>query len=90
MAKYTLGQWEIPNYMREGLHGYLDHGIVELGDFLYNVLCNNLVQAFMYADVNNMRNLPAYANFLYNHAPIGSWGSKKKVDAWIENKRKEK
>ncbi len=36
----------------------------------------------MYADETNKGNLYAYFEFLYQHAPVDSWGSESVVDKW--------
>ena len=72
----------IPDYMRDALGRYInDHAPV--GDFLTAILENDYHQAIGRADGNNVGNLPAYANFLYNHAPLECHGSKEKVKAWL-------
>lgn len=73
--------YEIPEYMRDGLELYVQMGVVP-GDFLSAVIANDLKKAVMYADVNNMRNLPAYANFFYNYAPVDCWGSVQNLNDW--------
>ena len=73
----------IPDYMRNGIDLYIDHGITP-GDFLTAVICNDLVGAVGRADSTNIHNLPAYANFFYNYAPSPCWGSKAKMDAWVK------
>lgn len=77
--------FRIPDHMRQGLIEYFNQRIKQ-GSFLHAVLCNDLVGACKAADRHNMVNLPAYAWFLYNFAPIGSYGSKEHVDRWIKNK----
>ena len=72
----------VPEYMRAALDRYInDHAPV--GDFLTAILENDYHQAIGRADENNVANLPAYANFLYNHAPHDCHGSKEKVKAWL-------
>lgn len=80
---YEFEFYEIPNHMVEGLDDYINHRLKQ-GSFLHAVLCNDLKPACMQADGKNMRNLPAYVNFLYNYAPINCWGSPEKVNAWLE------
>ena len=73
----------IPDYMREGLIAYRQQGVPP-GGFLTKVLENDLVEAAGKADIRNMTNLPAYANFLYNCMPRAAWGSPDRVKAWIQ------
>jgi len=75
----------IPVYMREPLKAYVnDHR--QPGNFLTEIICNNLKEAVMYADDVNIQNIPAYVNYFYNHAPHDCWGSKEKMKAWVTKK----
>ena len=56
---------------------------VPVGRFLTAVLANDLMEATGSADDQNVRCLHVYAAFLYNHAPVGSYGSKENVSAWL-------
>jgi len=80
--KFYFQGFAVPDYMQEGLKRYVEDRI-PAGSFLSAVLANNLVEAVGMADVNNMANLPAYANYLYNYAPSDCWGSPEKVKAWL-------
>jgi hypothetical protein len=82
MKKY--GEFYIPDRMMGALTRYLEQGILS-SDFLTAVLVNDLMQAVALADDENLRNLPAYALFLYNEAPGISHGSKEAVMAWIKS-----
>jgi hypothetical protein len=68
--------------MREGVQLYVERG-VEPGGFLEAVLCNRLVEAFAKADTINRYAMFDWATWLWNDAPMGSWGSPEKVAAWI-------
>ncbi len=81
--QFQFNEFAIPNYMREPLVAYIDEHRPP-GGFLTLVLENNLVGAMGKADGNNIHNLPAYGNFLYNHAPLTCWGSPDKVKAWLK------
>lgn len=78
----------IPEHMQQGLRLYLEDGL-EPGGFLYAVLTNDLAGAVGRADSTNVRRLPEYVQFLYNYAPAGSWGSERKVAAWMDARQKE-
>lgn len=78
---FGLERYVIPERMRGGLIRWIKQGI-RPGDFLWAVLANDFVEAAGRADEQNMANLPAYANFLYNSAPRGCWGSYKKLAEW--------
>lgn len=69
----------------EGLWYYLVHKR-PTGSFLEAVLCNDLKGAVGKADDFNIRNIPAYVAFLYNHAPSDCWGSRDKYLKWINQK----
>jgi hypothetical protein len=75
--------------MMGGLTRYIEEGIPP-GDFLTAVLCNDLMDAIGKADSENIRNLPAYAAYLYNKAPIGSYGSRKAFKAHMARKAAER
>ena len=72
----------IPAYMLGGLERYLTDGI-DPGDFLQAVIDNDFVRACGRADEENLANLPAYADFLYNHTPASAWGSRKARLDWM-------
>jgi len=84
--QYTAGglaDWNlIPQRMRGALHRYLAHGIAP-GHFLSAVLSNDLREAVARADEENMRILHSYIRFLYNYAPLGSWGSQQCFENWL-------
>ena len=87
--KFRFQGFEIPAYMREGLRLYVEEGIPP-GSFLTSVIENDLMQAVDRADDRNIRNLPAYANYFYNHTPSACHGSREKMKAWIEACRKKR
>ena len=74
----------LPDYMRDGMRLYMEHGI-EPGGFLTAVLCNDLMTAAGAADSTNRHLLFEYTSWLYNRAPPSSYGSSKRVKAWIES-----
>ena len=76
---------QLPAHCIGGLENYFYHRI-HPGDFLYAVLCNNLMEAASRADYINQHSLYIYAAFLYNEAPIGSYGSKENVEKWLAEK----
>lgn len=77
-----INYFYIPANMVDGLDKYINLGVRQ-GSFLHAVLCNDLKQTVMCADHINIANLPAYVNFLYNHAPLNCWGSPEIVERWI-------
>jgi len=75
----------IPQRMKSTLAEYvIDHSWT--GGFLERILINDLVGAVGKADNDNIKNIPAYINWLYNYAPTDCWGSKEKYEKWIKNK----
>ena len=86
--KYRFREWEIPEYMRPSIEEYIKGGQRPEG-FLQAILENNFIKAMEYADNENIKNIQAYGNFLYNHVPVGAWGSEENVESWINKGRKE-
>lgn len=86
---YEFNEYYIPERMMGGIQRYVEHGI-EPGGFLTAIIQNNLSQAIGQADTENMKNIPAFVAYFYNECPIGCWGSKEKMESWIESfKQKE-
>jgi hypothetical protein len=74
---------KLPNpNMAEGLRRYFEQRVLP-GGFLTAVLSNDLRAACEAADYVNQRLLFEHVSWLYNEAPVGSWGSESKVRAWI-------
>ena len=72
---------KIPERMRGALARWIQHGIAP-GDFLTAVLKNDLAEACLRADDENIHLLCDYIKFLQNYAPMGCWGSPKDFDNW--------
>jgi hypothetical protein len=83
---YEFQIYEIPERMRESLELYVNLGVMP-GDFLQAVICNDLKKAVMYADGENMGNLPAYVNYFYNHTPHDCHGSEIIMGRWMAEKK---
>lgn len=75
--------------MIRALGRYVLHGIAP-GGFLLAVLENDLMEATERADQENLRNLPAYAAFLYNEVPGSCHGSREKVNAWMKARQEKR
>jgi hypothetical protein len=73
----------LPEHMREPMIEYIRVGR-PTGGFLTAILENNLISAAAAADQINLWNLHAFANYLYNYAPRGCYGSSEKVHQWIK------
>lgn len=76
-------EYKISRPTLEALDRYVQHGICP-GSFLQAALSNNLVESIGQADLENFRNLPAVANYLYNELPSTCWGSSYKMEQWIK------
>lgn len=82
LKKWTWRGIKIPNRMHRGIMAYMvDHE--KPGDFLMAVFRNDLTEACARADDENKVMLFVYIGYLYNEAPSESWGSPKKVEAWL-------
>lgn len=71
------------------LERYRDHG-VPTGSFLRACLCNQLAQAFMYANGNNVQLIGKIAMYLWWEMPEHAWGSAEKVKNHINSFKNEK
>ena len=83
----AMALYDIPEYMRDGIRVYVfNHQ--EPGSFLRAVLENSFIDAFAYADNNNLERMHSYAQLLYSKFPSRSlgilWGSSEIVAAWIK------
>lgn len=74
---------KVPEHTIGGLKRYVESRIMP-GDFLYNVLSNNLSGAIKHADQANERALIDIVKFCYWEIPVVSWGSPEKVEAWLK------
>lgn len=83
---YLFREWAIPSHMMAAIRRYIEYGI-KPGDFLTAIICNDFQDAVGRADDENIRNLPAYAAYLYSEAPTECHGSPEKMRAWISAKR---
>jgi hypothetical protein len=83
VSGYRFKDWYIPERMMPLIVAYVVHRHHPDDPFLDAVICNDLVEACLHADAENLANLPAYAAFFYNEAPAPCWGSREKVEAWL-------
>jgi hypothetical protein len=68
--------------MIEAIRRYVDDRL-QPGSFLTAVICNDLNEAVSRADDDNFRNLGAIVAYFYNETPGGCWGSKAKMQQWL-------
>lgn len=78
-----LHQSRVPEHMHDGLILWLTEGIPP-GSFMTAILTNDLREACNRADDTNRYRLYDFVFFLYNYAPVGSWGSWENVQDWIK------
>lgn len=76
------GRHLVPDHMWGGVSRYFLQGIPG-GSFMTALLSNNLMEAFACADDENAANMRRWCQFLYNHAPVGSYGSPERVGNWL-------
>ena len=72
---------KIPERMHGGLIRWVENGIVP-GGFLCGLLTNDLREAVLRADNENVDLLADYVRYLYNNTPSGCWGSVEKFNTW--------
>ena len=76
-----MEQYGIPILKRDALLKYLLYGY-NPGSFLKAVLSNDLREAYAWADCESQALIGNYVRFLYNEAPIASWGSEENFTTW--------
>ncbi len=89
MDSHTLTRngtvYYIPERMMPGIDRYVNHK-VRPGDFLQAIICNDLKLACLFADDENIKNLPAYVDYFYNEVPANCWGSEMAMLDWLEGR----
>lgn len=80
------GRHLVPAHMWDGVRNYFVNRFPP-GHFLTALLSNDLMEAFGRADDVNTSNMRRWCQFLYNHAPRGSYGSPGAVRAWLTLER---
>jgi len=83
MTRYDVDYSSLPEHMRQGASDYIEHS-QRPGSFLLAVLQNDLVESFAHADSINIEAMHTWTMWLNNEAPGECWGSKAKVDAWLD------
>jgi hypothetical protein len=76
---------DLPEAMHDAVLMYVERGRLSAGSFLSAVVRNDLLDAVRRADPINVLRLKEWATFFYLHVPAGAWGSREKVDRWIEH-----
>jgi len=72
---------KLPDNLQGGMERYIEDGILP-GHFLTAVLENNLFNAVMRADANNLKEIPNIVKWLHWEIPSASHGSKENVLHW--------
>lgn len=81
------GRHLVPAYMWPGIERYFADRI-EPGGFLMSLLSGaSVMEVISKADDVNSDNLRNWCMFLYNYAPAGSYGSKEKVQSWLNDSK---
>ena len=73
----------LPENARDTMQRYIEQGC-PTGGFLEAVLSNDLMAAASLANTQNSYLLFEYAQWLYNFAPRGCFGSPEKYQTWID------
>lgn len=68
--------------IKASLKRYVENKI-PTGGFLRAVLENNLFVAIGRADIQNRNKLHNICIYIYNELPSNCWGSKEKVEKWL-------
>lgn len=75
---------QLPPSLRPGVEAYIEQGVLP-GGFLQAVIRNDLSGAFGRADAGNLERIFDIVSFWYNEAPGACWGSREKMEAWVEH-----
>lgn len=86
---YTFNEFYIQDHMMEAIKRYVEDGI-KPGDFLQAIICNDLKETIWRADEKNQKNLTAFVAYFYNEVPASIYGTKEKMETWINFKQEER
>lgn len=76
----------LPAGLREGMRLWIEQGLLP-GHFLQAVLRNDLADAIVRADEENLKRLPEIVRWLHNEAPTRCHGEPMTVTRWWREKR---
>ena len=68
----------------DSLIRYKEYGL-HPGNFLYQVLTNNLLYAMEAADNDNVAHLREIVRYIHDELPWNAWGSERKVKEWLKS-----
>lgn len=74
--------YDMADLSQQALYNYFVYGY-RPGGFITAVLANDLIAAATKADNWNKELLHSYANWVFRHAPTGSYGSYDIVNGWL-------
>ncbi len=80
--RISLAKSGVPEHNHSWLIDYLTIG-QRCEDFLEAVLQNDLKEACLIADITNRIHIWDTVQWLYNNAPMISWGSPENYEAWL-------
>ena len=84
----SLRQSGVAEHLHEGLVNYVNQ-YIQPGDFLMQVLSNDLRGAFERGDEESIASLRALVLWLYNEAPANCWGRPSVVTAWLARRNRQ-
>ena len=83
LAGMNINYTGLPESVRGCLKRYIEDKI-QPGGFVTAVLSNDLFGAFGAADHINRPLVGDIVAWIYNNAPMGCWGSRKRVREWLQ------
>lgn len=72
----------IPSHTAHTIQNYIVDRL-QPGSFIRAVVRNNLMDAFSYADVENLEAIKEIVMYFYNYAPMECWGSEENYNNWM-------
>lgn len=77
----------IPEHTRQSVIDWIDTGYIDVDDFLYCLIANDLKATFMVADNINRHHVRTIVTWFYQYAPsmpVACWGSPEAVGKYRE------
>lgn len=79
---YTYKEFVISQEMMAEIDRYINER-KEPSSFLKAVVCNDLRKAVIFAEADELPNIPAFVTYFYNEAPSLCWGSALRLKRWL-------
>ena len=73
---------DFPESLRDAVRRYVEDGIFP-GGFLEAVICNDLKESFVRADIDNCAAIFEIVSWFYHEAPRECWGSPEQYVEWM-------